>query len=302
MDLVVPEKYRPYLRIGTCSWKFDAWKGLIYDPDKPYGPDDYLPDYTRHFNSVEIDQWFWSLFPGGVRLPDTSTVHTYVELVPDDFVFTVKAPNALTLTHFYARQPRRYADFANRPNDHFLDLRLLEQFLDLVSPMDKKLGPIIFQFEYLNRQKMNSPKAFLDRLQEFFGKAPKGFRYAIETRNPNYLSDGFFECLRQLGLGFVFLEGYYMPPIGEVFDRYHPQTADFSIVRLHGPDRAEIEQQTDQVWDRIVSPKPEGLNAAARIGEFNASRKVLTYVNINNHFEGCAPISAQRFVGELGRR
>ena len=67
-------KYHPYLRIGTCSWKYDSWKGLIYAPDKKYSPYDYLPDYAKYYNTVEIDQWFWSLFPKTVKLPNAETV------------------------------------------------------------------------------------------------------------------------------------------------------------------------------------------------------------------------------------
>lgn len=66
----IPAEFAGHLRIGTCSWKYDSWKGLIYDLDKRYRPDDYLPDYAKYFNTVEIDQWFWSLFPTGVRLPN----------------------------------------------------------------------------------------------------------------------------------------------------------------------------------------------------------------------------------------
>lgn len=43
----LPEEYRSTLRVGTCSWKFDSWKGLIYGPDKDCGPDDYLHDWAR---------------------------------------------------------------------------------------------------------------------------------------------------------------------------------------------------------------------------------------------------------------
>ena len=115
-DLRIPEKYQPYLRIGTCSWKYDSWKGLVYDPAKKYGPYDYLADYAKYFNTVEIDQWFWSLFPQGAKLPDSKTVKAYTDSVPDDFLFTVKAPNSITLTHFYAKQPSAYKEYANRPN------------------------------------------------------------------------------------------------------------------------------------------------------------------------------------------
>jgi len=108
LNLAIPERYRDCLRVGTCSWKYDSWKGLIYRPDADYAPNDYLPDYAQHFKTVEVDQWFWSLFPPGVKLPDEGTVRGYAQTVPDDFLFTVKAPNSVTLTHFYSRQPKAY--------------------------------------------------------------------------------------------------------------------------------------------------------------------------------------------------
>ena len=156
LKLTIPESRRPHLRIGTCSWKYDSWKGLLYDEAKDYGADDYLADYAKHMDTVEVDQWFWSLFPNGVTLPAEDSVRRYAQSVPDQFRFTVKAPNAITLTHYYGRQPKRHAGFANRPNDRFLDHGLLNRFLERLSPMGSKLGPILFQFEYLNRKKMPS--------------------------------------------------------------------------------------------------------------------------------------------------
>ena len=114
----IPSSYRPYLRIGTCSWKYDSWKGLIYNQGKTYRSDDYLADYSRLLNSIEVDQWFWSLFPGSVKLPEARVVKRYAESVPDDFIFTVKAPNSLTLTHFYAKETSE--EFRGKPNKFFL--------------------------------------------------------------------------------------------------------------------------------------------------------------------------------------
>lgn len=296
MKVNIPENYKPYLRIGTCSWKFDSWKGFFYDADKNYKQDDYLTDYARHFDSVEIDQWFWSLFPGGIKLPDMGTVKSYADSVPDDFVFTVKAPNSLTLTHFYAKQPKKHAEYAGRANKHFLDNELLERFLERLTLMENKLGPIMFQFEYLNKKKMPSMNLFYDKLHEFIIRAPQGYRYAVEIRNPNYLSPVFFKFLEENGLGYVYLEGYYMPHIGDVFAKFQPATTDFCIIRLHGGDRMEIESATGGLWDRVISPKPEGLKAAAQIVRANRKRKMLTYVNLNNHFEGSAPLTAGRFL------
>ncbi len=300
MTFRIPHVFEPYLRIGTCSWKYDSWKGLIYQVGKTYRPDDYLSDYAKVLSSVEVDQWFWSLFPGTIQLPDPRQVARYAESVPDHFVFTVKAPNSLTLTHFYSKQPAAYTAYAGRPNDSFLDNDLLERFLERLVPLGRKLGPIMLQFEYLNKAKMPSQEAFIERFQEFISRAPKGYRYAVETRNPNYLSSTLFEFLARNGIGFVYLEGYYMPRIGQVFESHHPPTADFSIIRLHGGDRQEIEKETGEIWNQVVSAQPDGIRAAARIVRSNARRRVITFVNVNNHFEGSAPLSIQRLLEELG--
>jgi uncharacterized protein YecE (DUF72 family) len=280
--------------IGTCSWKYDSWKGIVYESAKSYRPNDYLADYAQRYKTVEIDQWFWSLFPAGLRMPDPKTVKAYADAVPDDFVFTVKAPNSITLTHFYAKQPAGQSEFAGRENPHFLDDGVLDQFLELLEPMHDKLGPIMFQFEYLNRAKMASREAFEDRFGAFIEKAPGEFEYAIETRNPDDLRRPFFDFLRRAGVGFVFLDGYHMPPIGDVFEVHRPVTAPVSIIRLHGPDRAKIEAETRGVWNRIVQPFDEGLESAVRIIDWNSARGVRTIVNVNNHYEGSAPLTIDR--------
>ena len=299
MNLAIPQDLAPYLKLGTCSWKYDSWRGLIYPSDAQDLSANYLVEYAKHLGTVEVDQWFWSLFPAGVKLPERSTVKAYAADVPDGFLFAIKAPNAITLTHFYSRQPKRYADYANQPNKHFLSLDLLKRFLDSLAPMDTKLGPIMFQFEYLNRKKMPSLQAFLDRLHEFLAKAPKGFRYAIETRNPNYLTEAFFDFLREHCLGYVFLEGYYMPPIGEVFAKHDPFTSGLCVIRLHGGDREGIEERTGKLWNEVVEPKPEGLDAAASIIRAGTSRSLLMLVYANNHFEGSAPLTLERLLGKL---
>ncbi len=47
--------YSAMLRICTCSWKYPSWKGLVYT--KASGID-YLAEYAKRYNTVEVDQWF----------------------------------------------------------------------------------------------------------------------------------------------------------------------------------------------------------------------------------------------------
>lgn len=287
----------PNLRLGMSSWKFDSWKGLVYDPDKTYRPEDYLADYARHYRTVEVDQWFWSLFAAGVKLPRPETARQYAEAVPEDFIFSVKAPNALTLTHYPARQPAAHKDYANRPNPYFFDAALLREFLARLEPLRGKLGPVMFQFEYLNRGKMPSRRAYLDKLDAFLSQAPQGYEYAVECRNPNYLEGDYFELLRSRNVSLVLTEGYYMPPVGEVFGRLGgPPPGRSCILRLQAYDYGAIEKQTNGSWDRRVQPHEDRLADVAEIIRQTLAGRILTFVNVNNHFEGCAPLTAARLV------
>jgi len=138
------------IRIGTCSWKFQSWHGLIYSAAKGI---DYLEEYARHYNTVEIDQWFWSLFvKDSIRLPRTADVAAYRDSVSDDFRFTVKVLNSITLTHLY----RRAKIDPLVTNPFFLSPTLFQTFLSLLDPLQDVLGPLLFQFGYLNKQMMTS--------------------------------------------------------------------------------------------------------------------------------------------------
>jgi len=299
LTYLLPEGFRPWLRLGTCSWKYDSWKGLIYDDRRSYQAEDYLADYARRLSSVEVDQWFWSLFSGSARLPDPSLVRAYGEAVPDDFVFSVKAPNALTLTHHYGAKSGAAGERTGPSNTHFLSLDLLRKFLDILAPLGTKLGPVMFQFEYLNKQKMPSREAFQDRFGTFIRRAPKGPTYALETRNPDYFSPEFFAFLKEIDVGFVGLEGYHMPPLASVFEKFDPRTSSVLVLRLLGAERLGIEKVTGEHWDQIVAPRSEALQAAARIVRVNRRQKVMTFLNVNNHFEGSAPLTIERFLKEL---
>ena len=48
---------KSFLHIGTCSWKYDSWRGIVYSDLKEKN---YLREYSQHYSTVEVDQWFWS--------------------------------------------------------------------------------------------------------------------------------------------------------------------------------------------------------------------------------------------------
>jgi uncharacterized protein YecE (DUF72 family) len=278
------------LRIGACSWKYPSWQGLVYSSAHPV---DYLREYAAQYNTVEVDQWFWSLFgAGSVRLPDPGDVRAYRQAVGDDFRFSVKAPDSITLTHFRNRDKSA----ALQPNPQFFSPALLAAFLDAISPLAGVLGPVMFQFEYLNRLKMPSQAQFQTAFRIFLQSLPAGQTYGLELRNPNYLNRELFAFMAHHGVAPVLLQGYYMPSIIPVYERFRDLLAgqETVVIRLHGPDRQGMEERAGGRWDQIVAPKDDELAGVAGIARDLLAAGTRVYINVNNHYEGSAPLTIAR--------
>ncbi len=292
----LPSTLRKRLRVGTCSWNYPEWEELGIYSQKQRRHYDYLPEYAEHFNSAEVDQWFWSLeSPDLARLPKQEDVEAYARLTPDDFRFTVKAPNSITLTHFYKQAPK---EFAEKPNPHFLSGRLTEAFLKSLGPLKDKIGAIMFEFEYLNKTKMPSLAAFFDLLGPFLSSLPGTFNYAIEIRNPNFLTKDYFSFLKSHNTGHVFVDGYYMPPAYGVFEKFGTDslTSNTVVVRLLGSDRQGIEMKTRKHWTEVVDPRDKTIKEISELVKKLIPKKFDVYANFNNHLEGSAPLSIARLV------
>ena len=122
------------VRFGTCSWKYDSWNGLVYSDTNSRN---YLFEYSSKFDTVEIDQWFWSLFPPRkVVLPQKKVVEGYKKSVSDDFLFTIKVPNSITLTHFYKNSKNEKL----QANPYFLSNEIFSEFLNSISPT---ISPVV---------------------------------------------------------------------------------------------------------------------------------------------------------------
>ncbi len=259
-------------------------------------PETMLTQYANQFSTVEIDQWFWSLFEKkSPALPGRADVEKYAASVPQDFRFSVKVPNSITLTHYYQK-----SGMPLTPNPHFLSVELFAAFLDSLQPLRPNLGPVMFQFEYLNKQKMSSVEEFMGKFGEFRSKLPEGWLYGLETRNPNFLNKEFLEFISASGCIPVFLQGYYMPPIFDLIKKHAGLLPDTIVIRLHGPDRSGIEKITSGKWDKIVQPKDAELDELVKLLYFLKQRKINVFLNVNNHYEGSAPLTIARINSLMG--
>ena len=79
------------IKIGTCSWNYDSWVGLVYTHRSPHAAG-YLEEYSRHFDTVEIDSWFY-------KLPEAHEVVSYLDEAGEHLTFSCKAFNGITLTN-----------------------------------------------------------------------------------------------------------------------------------------------------------------------------------------------------------
>jgi uncharacterized protein YecE (DUF72 family) len=87
-----------------------------------------------------------------------------------------------------------------------------------------------------------------------------------------------------------------MPPITAVYQKWRSLELQQKavVIRLLGPDRKEIEKITGKQWAQIVAPKDQELSAVAdMIGDL-LDRGIDVYLNVNNHYEGSAPLTIDR--------
>jgi uncharacterized protein YecE (DUF72 family) len=243
--------------IGTSGWSYKDWAGNFYPPELK--STDYLEYYSRHFNSVEIDSTFYGV-------PRKTTVANWYKSVPPEFKFAAKFPKEIT-----------HDSGLTGVED------LLNKYLDTMSGLKEKLGPLLIQFPYSFKPDMS------DELASFLNLLPKGFGFVIEIRNRKWLDERFYQMLREHSVGLALLDHPWMP-------RVDVATSRALYVRFLGdrqeiPDdftheRIERSQDLEQ-WARIISALEE------KVDDF--------YGYFNNHYSGHSPTTAGKFLSLLNR-
>lgn len=272
----------PFVKIGACSWNYHSWIGLVYDVKRSRSVE-YLAEYARKYPTAEIDSWFY-------KMPSRSEASAYNGAVPPDFSFTVKAPRALTLVH----------GAGGSSNPEFLSPETYAEFLDRIAPLAGRIDVIMLEFEYLNRRKMPGREAFMEALAVFAGNVPRDIPIGIECRNGNYLTGDYFSFLNGQGLVHVLSEKPCMPPVAEIARDFGDRLAGLVVLRLLGGDRKAMEERTGEKWDTIVERRDRGPIVSLIKGFNSAGKSVI--VNVNNHYEGSAPLTIAELENELGIR
>ena len=107
---------------------------------------------------------------------------------------------------------------------------------------------------------------------------------SFELRNPYYLNSSYFKFLRDLDLTHVFPQGYFMPPVVGIYDKYKEYIKGQTIIRLHGPDRSGIEKISGENWNKIYIPRDDELKDIVEMIKDLNYRGVDVYLNVSNYY------------------
>jgi uncharacterized protein YecE (DUF72 family) len=186
------QKERGVVHLGTMGWSYSFWVGKLYSDDTK--PDGFLTEYSKHFNSVEIDSTFY-------RIPSVSTIEGWKNQVPTYFKFSPKFPQAITHAPGFA-----------------YDLEKLNLFINRITLLGERLGPLLLQFP---------PNLKMDhiKLGDLLDALPTRQLYAVEFRNRSWFTDETFNMLRDKGVALT---------LTNKLGHLEENTARFTYIRWEG--------------------------------------------------------------------
>jgi len=91
-----------------------------------------------------------------------------------------------------------------------------------------------------------------------------------------------------------------MPPITEVYSRFKDHIKDLTVIRLHGPDRKGIEKIANDNWNQIYINRDKEIKSIVEMIKELQNKEVDLFVNVNNHFEGSAPLTIEKITSKIG--
>lgn len=296
--------------LGTSSWAYPGWAGLVWDSDYPESllSKEGLRAYGEHplLRSVSVDRSFYR--------PLTQDQYArYAAQVPEDFRFVVKAPSHVTDALVRGEDGR-----GMQPNPAFLDPDLATQ--DFVAPalagLGHKVGALVFQLSPLPRHLLQNLPLVLQRLRRLLlaqpalgPTAPDGV-LAVEVRDPQWLDPLFMPelaaVLRETGATWCLCLHAKMPRLAEQLPLLRmlwpgPMVCRWNLNPLHGAYGYEDAQREYEPYDRIHDIDHETRELLVRTIKGIAGAGQNVFVTISNKAEGCAPLSVRALAQGLAR-
>lgn len=284
------------LRLGTSSWTFPGWAGLVYHqryPSQRAFLRDSLAEYAKHplMRTVGVDRGYYTPV-------SEEELAAYSKQLPDDFRAAMKVWQRVTMPG-YPKHPR-YGSDAGKENPSFLDAELFAQAVHepALAGFKRHMGPWVV--EIAPSPSPLDPSWFCEKLDAFLEAAPKDFPFAVELRNRKLLTAEYARTLQKHGASHVFNYWSRMPKIADQMRLDGLLESSLLVVRLllpPGQRYAEL-KEAYAPFDRLVAPQLEMRQDVARLVREALERDMECYVIVNNKAEGSSPLTV-RALAEL---
>ena len=272
------------LILGTSSWSEKSWVGPFYPEGTP--PAEFLAEYAR---ALPCRRGRQHLLPHPVRAHGARLGRAHARRIRA--LREVPALDRARRQRARARTPT-WCSSPTRVGEE------TERFLAVMDLMGDKLGPLVLQFPYFNKQAFAGPEPFLERLDAYLAALPRGScRYGVEVRNRAWVGPPLLDLLRRHGVALVLVDLVYMPHPADLAAKLDLVTADFTYARLIG-DRKAVEEKTE-TFDRLVLDKTASLERWAELLRELGERVPKTYVFANNHYAGHGPATIRDLAALL---
>jgi len=275
----------PRLYLGTSSWTFPGWAGIVYDRAAPEVAlaREGLRAYAAHplLRCVGIDRTCYATLPA-------SAFARYAAQVPAWFRFLVKGPALVTDPFIRAARGKPAG-----ANPRFLDAAFATAHF--VAPcmegLGAKAGPLVFQFSPLGRGWVRERARFVDRLHRFLADLPKGPLYAVELRDQALLGADLAAALAAVRASYCFCVHARMPDLAAqaaAMGRSGPFVARWN---LHGGIACTEARAQYAPFDRLVDHDPGTRSALGGLCARALAAGETAFVIANNKAEGSAPLT-----------
>jgi uncharacterized protein YecE (DUF72 family) len=295
--LELRERLPERLRLGTSSWTFPGWAGLVYQaryPNQRSFVRESLAEYAQHplMRTVGIDRGYYTPVP-------SADLAGYAEQLPADFRAAIKVWQQVSMP-VYPRHAS-YGARAGRRNSAFLDAGLFEK--ELFKPVHSKfaahMGPWIL--EIAPSPVPIEPDWFCEKLAAFLSKVPRDFPFAVELRDPRLLTPGYVATLREHEASHVFNYWSKMPSLQEQLAVPGLLSGPVNVVRLLLPPGGRYDElkKAYAPFDRLVAPQPQMRSDVVALVRKALERGMESYVIVNNKAEGCSPLTVAALAERL---
>lgn len=287
----------PLLHLGTSSWSFPGWNGLVWDGDYSESllAKRGLASYALHplMRAVSLDRAFYQpLAP--------SQYAAYADQVPADFRFVVKAPSVVADALVRSEDGK-----GMRANVGFLDPALAwSAFVEpALQGLGHKTGALVFQLSPLPNAMLGRMPEAIARLGAMLAALPPlaqlrqqapDLVIAVEVRNAEWLVPAFAEALRAAGATYCLGGHAKLPPIEEQLPVLRalwpgPLVCRWNLHHSHGRYGYEDAKALYQPFDQLVDPDPATREVLARVVRATTAAGHHAYLTIGNKAEGSAP-------------